>query len=126
MKDEKGFVLLEVLIAIAVLGILASAFFFGMNNATKGAVLTDRIDTSRSLAESQMEYVKNQAYAVSYLPDPTVYNSGTHQFNNYPGYSAAISVTEAAERDSRIQKVTVTISYKGAVAATLDDCKVKK
>ena len=97
-----------------------------MSNATKGAVLTDRIDTSRSLAASQMEYVKNQPYALSYSPDPTVYDSGTDQFTSYPGYSAAISVTDAAERDSRIQKVTVTISHNGAVAATLDDCKVKK
>jgi prepilin-type N-terminal cleavage/methylation domain-containing protein len=126
MRSQKGFVLLEVLIAIAVLGILASGFFVGMNNATKGAVMTDRNDTSRSLAESQMEYVKNQPYAVSYLPDPAVYDYENNQFTNYPGYSAVITVTDAAERDSRIQKINVAISYRGVVAARLDDFKVKR
>jgi prepilin-type N-terminal cleavage/methylation domain-containing protein len=126
MRNEKGFVLLELLISIAILGIIGSGLFYGMNNAMKGANFTDRIDTSRSLAESQMEYVKNRPYAFSYSPDPAVYNSETDQFYDYPGYSAIIAVTDAAERDSRIQKITVTVSYKGAVAAKLDDCKVKR
>lgn len=129
IRSEKGFSLLEVLISIALIGVICSSFLAAMNNAQKGAIKTDQIDTSRALAQGQMEYVKKQFFATSYTPDdsmvtasgsPVVYN-----FNDYPGYSAAITVDSAAERDACIQKITVTIKEHGVITATLQDCKVK-
>jgi prepilin-type N-terminal cleavage/methylation domain-containing protein len=118
MKRQKGFSLLEVLVALAILGLVATGFLTSMTNATKGAVKTDRIDTSRVLAQGQMEYVKKQPFAPSYTAEAI---SG----QIYPGYAATITAVNAAERDANIQKITVTITYNGVTAATLNDCKVK-
>ena len=121
-KNEKGFSLLEVLIAIAIIGVVCAGFLAAMNNAHKGATIIDQIDTSRALAEGQMEYIKKQPFATSYSPDPTM-------VNNYPGYSATITTANTAQRDANIQKITVTIFYvrPNGVSGntTLEDCKVK-
>jgi prepilin-type N-terminal cleavage/methylation domain-containing protein len=124
IKNEQGFVLLEVLIAIAIIGVIAAGFLGAMHNATTAALKTDRIDTARTLAEGQMEYIKQLGFATSYSPgDLNVYDSIHNQFFNYPGYSATITTVNAAQRDANIQKVTVTIKYMGSTVLTLDDCK---
>ena len=98
-----------------------------MSNATKGAIMNDRIDTSRALAQGQMEYVKKLAFSTNatvYPPDPNMVN-GSNQFINYPGYSVAISASNAAQRSASIQTITVTIFYNNTAAAMLQDCKAQ-
>lgn len=127
MRKQKGFALLEVLVAIALIGIVAAGYLGAMNNATQGAVKTDLMDTARTLAEGQMEYVKTQPFSLSceYARDPAMYDSINNRFINYPGYSATISATAATQRDANIQKITVTILYKGSTVTSLTDCRVK-
>ena len=117
MKSEKGFSLIEVVIAIALVGIIAIAFLGGLANASKTLFIADERATANNLAESQMESVKNRPYAISYdpAPIPSEY-SGT-------GYSAEIDV-ESLE-DGNIQKITVTIEHYGSEAAILGGYKVK-
>jgi prepilin-type N-terminal cleavage/methylation domain-containing protein len=126
MKSEKGFSLLEVLVAMALIGIVAVGCLAAMTNATKGAVTIDRIDTARALAQGQMEYAKKLPFAASYNPDPSMVNPTTNEFIDYPGYVASISTGNAAQRDAFIQKITVTITHNGNIATTLDDCKAKR
>src|SRR5208283_1305690 len=107
MKNQKGFSLLEVLVAIALIGVVAAGFLGAMANATKGAITTDQIDTARTLAQGQMEYIKKLPFAPSYSPgDSTVYDSIHNHFIYYPGYSATITAVNAAQRDANIQKIT--------------------
>jgi len=129
LKNEKGFSLLEVLIGIAIIGIVCAGFLGGMTHALKGANDVDQIDTARALAEGQMEYVKKQTFATAYTPDSSMVTSSgspaVYNFDNYTGYSAAITAANAADRDALIQKITVTISYHGTPVATLESCKTK-
>ncbi len=62
MKNEKGFSIIEVTIAIALLGVIAVAFLSGLAAASKAIFIADERATAESLARSQMEYVKNQPY----------------------------------------------------------------
>ena len=127
MRNQKGFSLLEVLVSLALIGVLTTGFLGAMSNATKGAIMNDRIDTSRALAQGQMEYVKKLAFSTNatvYPPDPNMVN-GSNQFINYPGYSVAISASNAAQRSASIQTITVTIFYNNTAAATLQDCKAQ-
>ena len=62
IKNERGIGLIEVLIALAILGIVAAAFLSGLATASKAIYIADVRTTAESLARSQMEYVKNQPY----------------------------------------------------------------
>jgi prepilin-type N-terminal cleavage/methylation domain-containing protein len=71
MKSEKGFSLIEVMLAIALLGIVTVAFLGAMSTASTAVFIADERATAESLARSQMEYVKNQDYRASdYIPGP--------------------------------------------------------
>jgi len=67
IKDERGITLIEVLIALAILGLVAAAFLSGLATASRAIIIADERTTAESLARSQMEYVKNQEYQ---LADP--------------------------------------------------------
>ena len=59
---SRGFSLIEVSIAIALIGVLAVAIMGALSYASTVLIMTDRQATAESLAKSQMEYVKNQSY----------------------------------------------------------------
>jgi len=62
MNSEKGFSLIETLIALALLGIIAVVFLSGLST-TYGAVMVgqERV-VAEGLAKSQLEHIKTQAY----------------------------------------------------------------
>lgn len=59
---SRGFSLIEVVIAIALLGIIGTAILSALSTASLALIIADQRATAESLARSQMEYVKNQAY----------------------------------------------------------------
>ncbi len=63
MKSEKGFSLIEVVIAIALLGIVAVAFLGALATGSRVIFIADERATAESLARTQMEYVRNQDYS---------------------------------------------------------------
>lgn len=121
MKSEKGISLIEELVALAIIGLIAVLFLSSMDTTYRGATTTKQIDTARVLAQGQMEYVKKLDYSSS-----GVYTPQTISSTDYPGYSATIAATPAAQRDSLIQTITVNITRNGKTVATLQDCKVKR
>ncbi|MBE9482951.1 MAG: type II secretion system protein, partial [Chloroflexi bacterium] len=76
MRNEKGFSLVEVLVALALLGIIGAAFLGGIATASKAILIADKRTTAESLARSQMEYVKEQPYITADNYDPGVPGSG--------------------------------------------------
>ena len=114
VRNEKGFSLIEVIIALALLSIIAAAFLSGMATASRGMFTTDERATAESLAKSQMEYAKNQPYAPSYTPTTIPYD----------GYAATITVGNVPGALGGIQKITVSVSHHGRLVITLEDYKV--
>jgi len=115
MKSKKGFSLIEVVIALGLLGIIAASILGALGTAAKALFITDERETARNLAESQMEYVKELDYAFTY--DPAAIP------NEYTGYSATITTDNIASMASNIQKIMVTISHQGKVVTRLEDYK---
>lgn len=59
---SRGFTLIEVLIAIALMGIIAIAVLGALSTASAALITADKRATAESLARSQMEFAKNQPY----------------------------------------------------------------
>ena len=116
IKSEKGFSFIEVVIALAVLGIIAVGFLSGMATASKGLLTADERETANNLAEAQMEYVRNLQYHASYL-------KSTEILDEYEGYDVEI-VTTSLE-DGNIQRIVVTVAHQNKPdVITLADYKV--
>jgi prepilin-type N-terminal cleavage/methylation domain-containing protein len=65
MKSEKGFSLIEVMLAIALMGVVAVAFLSALATGSKAIFIADERATAESLARTEMEYVRNQEYSAA-------------------------------------------------------------
>ena len=123
-KKEKGFSLIEVVIAMLILGIVAAALLSGLATASRAIYIADERATAESLARDQMESVKKQAYLVggAYdIIDPTSPEYG------YPAtYSITLTANPLAGALGGIQEITVTVSHHGDPKFTLVDYKVNR
>jgi len=131
-RNQGGFTLVEVVIAIMLLGLIGAALFNGLGTASKVLLRNDIRQTAKNLAETHMEWVKNQLFT----PGVATYTPPATLLNGQPGFSATISVVDGSNttffgpsasenRDSRLQKITVNI-YKSAVLIyTLEGYKVQ-
>ena len=116
MENEKGFTLIEVIIAIALIGVLAVAFFSALGTASLGLVTADERTSAESLARSEIEYVKNEVYYAapwSYeLPStPPPWDASRTLPSIYDGYSVNVTATLIHAGDDGIQKLTVTVDH---------------
>ena len=122
-RGESGTTLLEILVALTILGIISVAFLSGLTTTSQAAIISDRRATAESLALSQMESVKQAAYvyeATQYTPIQVPDDV------SYTGFSAAI-VAEAIESpDDGVQKITVTITRSGEDIYVLQGYKVDR
>ena len=122
-KNEKGFSLIEVVIALLLLGIIGVALLSGLATASIALVIADERATAESLARSQMEYVKS----IDYVNEATSYPAASiPQEHIDTGYSATITALPLHNPDDGIQKITVTISHNGKEIITLEDYKVDR
>ena len=117
MKIERGFNLIEILLSLALLGILAIVFLSTFSSGSKVLILTDEQETAKNVAESQMEYVQKQPFASAYSAAPI----GA----DYPGYSANISTTSITSRDGNIQRITVIVIRHGEEITRLEGFKTR-
>ena len=60
--SSRGFTLIEVLVAIALIGIVAVGILSALSTISATLIVADERTTAESLARRQMEYVKSQGY----------------------------------------------------------------
>ena len=122
--SSRGLSLIEVLIAVALMGIIAIAVLSALATASAALIVADERATAESLARSQLEYVKNQPY--DDINDPPQYIL----LSEIPdGYDIAINATrldpneDGTENDDGIQEITVTVKRDGDEIITLEGYK---
>ncbi len=129
---EDGFTLVEVIIALVIMGIIAIGLFSVLGTSFIGTGVADERATAKNLAESQMEYVKGLTWneAGIYSLDDTEIAS------EYPGYSASIvSVTyphnyfdedtQEIKVDANLQKITISVSHHDEEVLRLEGYKLR-
>jgi len=151
-NNSEGMTLIEVIIALAILGLVAVTFLVGLSTALKATSLADERATAQSLAQSQMEYVKSQNYssvnAWSYTVSTSERNSSNPPLpwwdpandeppllsNDYAGYCVKVEsgqVDAGTGEDEGIRKITVTVYHSEQVdedekVLTLEDYKMDR
>jgi type II secretory pathway pseudopilin PulG len=127
-ESLRGYILVEILIAIALIGIVAVGVLSALSTSSKVLIISDERTTAESLARRQMEYVKNQGYnsTVSVLSEPVyVKISGIPEGYSVWSVNRAGAVVEdivgivwdsqnnrPAGKDNGLQKVAVVIKHK--------------
>jgi len=138
--SSRGFTLIEVVIAIALIGVIAVAVLSALSTASISLIIADKRATAESLARSQMEYVKNQDYIDYSDPDrdPADYDVICVVIMVCPEDYTVEVVAEpidpdtyqpyekedgAFEKDDGIQKITVIVSYDSEAVITMEGYK---
>jgi prepilin-type N-terminal cleavage/methylation domain-containing protein len=102
-KNQVGFTLIEVVISIALMGILAVALLGAMGAALNYFTLADERETAKNLGELKMEQVLNQTYSNDYSSLESVPIE-------YPGYTVDIPEPEEISTSNvTMQKVAVVV-----------------
>jgi prepilin-type N-terminal cleavage/methylation domain-containing protein len=115
MKHEKGSTLIEVLVALALLGIISASFLGATATTSTSRVTSEERSSSKILAESIMDEVKKQPYYATYnvtVPE------------DYAGYLVEVSVNETDKYN--LQKIVVSVDHHGHSVLDLEGYKVKR
>ena len=136
--SSRGFTLIEVVIAIALIGIIAVAVLSALSTASISLIIADKRATAESLARSQMEYVKNQDYiyysesghedydvicvVIMVCPEDYTVEVVAEPIDpdTYQPYNEDAGVFDY---DDGIQKITVIVSYDSEVVITMEGYK---
>jgi prepilin-type N-terminal cleavage/methylation domain-containing protein len=126
--SSRGFTLLEVLISIALIGIVAVAILSALSTSSKVVSSADERTTAESLARRQIEYVKSQDYnSTESVLNETIYQ----KISDIPAGYSIWSVNRAgavianivgipwdsqnnkpADKDAGLQKIALVIKHK--------------
>ena len=141
VTGQKGMTLIEVLIAIAILGMIAVPFLTALSTSSRALIIADERTTAESLVRSEMEYVKNCTYnptGFSYQIPPAADNTpwgGLHDLDSYyidAGYSVNVTGvpidpdTGDPHTDLHIQNITVKVYHGAKLVLTTSTYKVAR
>ena len=134
MRDQKGQTLIEVIIAMTILGIVVSGLLTAMHITYKTTDDVNDRTIAESLARAQLEYIKTCAYddvqnPPEYGLDPDIDLSATPYSDNFQVDISAVRLDPShngTDDDEGIQEVTVTVRAHGEAIFTVAEYKVNR
>ncbi len=123
-RNQKGFHLVEVMVALALLGVIVVAFLGAVSMAYRANSFADERTTAKSLAISQLEYIKNQDYDYD---DGTPLHPQYDMISDIPvGYAVGVTAEPLDDPDNGIQRITVTVEHHSEGVISLVGYKVER
>lgn len=120
---ESGVTFLETIVALAILGVIAVTFLNGLTTASKSTFIADEQTTAESLAQSQIEWVKNADYSYNATTySPAAMPAG----KDYINYSVLIMASPLHDPDDGIQKIIVAVQHSDKGVIKLEGYKVDR
>lgn len=111
MRNEKGFTLVEILIVVAMTGIMVAGVLMVIGTSTNILVKTRNQETAKDIAATEMEYIRSLPFSGSYtLPAlPAIYSNFTLNSTNTPPFTAIVTPLQLGE-----QKIEIDVFLKGS------------
>jgi type II secretory pathway pseudopilin PulG len=117
-SGEAGTSLVEALVAIAILGVSATAFLLALSTGSIATRSQDEEAMAQGLVRTQIEAIKAAAY------DAT---GASYAIISTPSeYGISLSTSSSLYGSSAIQKVTVAVSHAGTAVLTLEGYKADR
>ena len=123
VRNQQGFTLIEILVAVAILSVIAVAFLSALSTGYLSLVLADKNTIAESLTRTEFENIRKAGYPII-LRDPADPDSGNYDAQKKPYgsdlYVVDIQVTELGDgtSDRPIQLITVQVSHLGEEVLT--------
>jgi type II secretory pathway pseudopilin PulG len=119
MKSEKGAMIIEAIVALALLGIIGASFLGSIGTASRATMVAEDKVIAESLTRGQIEYIKACPYAAEYPINPAL---------DIPdGWSMPVPTVENIHgTDDGIQKVTITVLHGEETVLTTFTYKVDR
>jgi len=132
MKSEKGFALIETLVALALMGITAVGLLSGLATTFRAGTISQERVVAESLAKSQWEYIRAQDYILTadYDPDDP---EKRYQLIDIPdelvvkGYTVEIGTPATIigpDDEFELQSITILIERDSKQLLTMSDYRV--
>jgi prepilin-type N-terminal cleavage/methylation domain-containing protein len=127
-KGQRGYTLVEVIVAVAIVGVIAVAFLSALTSGYLALALADENTVAESLTRTEFERIRDADYPIV-LPDPDAGIVG-----NYPRhrdvlgelYDVDIDVVPPVDptaEERPMQLVTVVVSHQGEIVLTTETYK---
>ena len=115
-KGQEGFSLIEVLVGVAILGVVGVAFLSALSSGYLALVLADENTMAEALTRTEFEDIRS----IPFDADAVGYSDAKL------GYDIDVSVVDVADSGSPspIQKWTVSVSHSGSEVLTTSTYKV--
>ena len=130
--DERGMSLVEVLVSVAIIAIVFTAFLSALSTATWGvAVVRERV-TAQNLARAQLECIQHHPYVPHAIPISYTTTCTVTQLSSYPmdvSISYWVSPTFTSDPllgDDGMQWITVTVYHNSESVFTIEKYKVER
>lgn len=130
MHHESGMMLLEALVALAVLGLTAAVFLNGLGITAKSDFISSEQSQGGSLAKNQMEAIKAHSYIDFSIPGHEDYDVITAP-TNYTVQVTTVPIYHDTGQplpsgDNGTQQITVTVTHQGKLVNTITGYKVNR
>jgi prepilin-type N-terminal cleavage/methylation domain-containing protein len=121
LRCQRGDTLAEVLVAVAILGVVAVAFLSAMVTAYHGVIVADQKTMAESLTRTELEHVRNTSYPIG------------DSSRSSSGYDVAVDAEyidpasyEGTVDPLGMQRITITVSRQGEVVLITESTKVNR